>query len=1338
MRKNNVKTLMKGIGTIALMLCLCMSFSFFSLGAEDDFETEIAAFPESYKPYLRELHKSYPNWEFEAYETGLDFEEVVDNEMGRRSLISSSQTSDYLKSRMINFFDPATLKYEDFYNYSTGNYIQKDGGFVGANRLAVAYYIDPRNFLNEEYIFQFENLHFTDSMTVESVEAVLQGTYMHKAPMNYLDTTGKEVKVSKTYGQAIFDAGKKYNINPCYIASKIRNEVGADGSGSSLGYYKCNDGTVIRGIYNLYNIGAYDGGDAIQKGLVWAKGSGSYGRPWTSPEKSIDGGAKFLSDDYIAVGQFTGYLQRFNVSKGSDNDLYTHQYMTNITGALSQGYFNYVSYVKMNIIQNKICFSIPVYENMPEISFSERAFNGDSAVQYGYISAKFSNVRTGPSTNNAKVVTKAGESFTLPNGYSVKIIGKVPTDNSYYVSVMQYPFWYNISFTYQSDTYEGYVPADFVTISDVTRVGTGEYELPYMEGGNLELYAISQDENIAKVTEKGKVSFLKTGKVEILSYNSSGMFDVVAYDVVSDPPVTGSLSSEPYQKKIAFTLGETVGAKAYQFTLFDGDGNMIKTVQSSSANCEFTGLDPAVRYYCFARPVMADGVYGRSVENTVITAPAKPSSIKYAISEDGVKFSWKAVSGASGYYIYGYDSDSGKYKSLGKSETNYITVPVNKMIYDHYCLRAFAKDSIGHTFSIYSGKVTVDSLLGVPNGFEVTDVTEKGYTLSWEKAFGATGYKVYMYDSVKDSYVLLADTVETLITVNGKAAGKTDKYKILSYNSDKESAFSGVLTISTLPAGTASFVAVDITGTSAVLNWNKVSGAISYRIYDESKNLLAETDGLSLKVENLEEFEEYTYTVVACVDNLGTVFESVSKKLTFYTALNTAKNLTCSKKAFDGFTVTWDENPKANEYHLYLYDEENKLIAEDQTENNSYTFASLEGNKSYSVSIRCAANKGGETVYSEYSLKLTVKTGATAPTGINSKSVTSKGYTITWKSDPEAYSYLLYKKSGSNYKKIAEVKGTSYKVSGLTEGTTDSYKLSTKVKSGSKYYESPLSAAFSASTKLGKVTGVKESVSVTTATVSWKAVKGADCYKVYLYEDGKYVCKATITGTSYKFKSLTPGATHKYAVKAYAKPSTGAVSGSYVYGDFLTKPSKVSKVKVSSVEALSHTLSWSKSEGANFYYVYRYDTAKKEYTEVGGTSGTKYKVSNLVSGTTYKYKVVSAVLSAGECLITGTASDVYSFTTAPVKVKSLKVKSATTNKIKITWAKCDGASGYEVCYYDADIGTYLTAGTTTSNSFKMTDLSSGRSLKLKVRAYRTLDGKNYYGVYSSALTAKTK
>lgn len=92
----------------------------------------------------------------------------------------------------------------------------------------------------------------------------------------------------------------------------------------------------IQEFNNFYNIGATSSANPIANGLKWAKSGSTYQRPWNTPEKSILGGAQYLGEKYINAGQNTMYLQRFNVKSNGTYSIYTHQYMTNISGAASE------------------------------------------------------------------------------------------------------------------------------------------------------------------------------------------------------------------------------------------------------------------------------------------------------------------------------------------------------------------------------------------------------------------------------------------------------------------------------------------------------------------------------------------------------------------------------------------------------------------------------------------------------------------------------------------------------------------------------------------------------------------------------------------------------------------------------------------------------------------------------------------------------------------------------------------------------------------------------------------------------------------------------------------
>ncbi len=329
--------------------------------ADGDFEAKLAAegFPESYKVMLRSIHEKYPNWQFKAVHTGIEWNTLLANECNKtgqvKNLVGTSSSYPHYNWR-------STLV---GYNFATDKWSAYDGStwFAASDEL-VAYYLDPRTYLYENYIFVFESLSYQEGVQNElGVEAILNGTFMYNTV-----PAGE----TKTYAQIIMEAAKTSGVSPYHIASRIRIEMGTKAGIASSG-----TSSSYPGIYNFYNIGAYDSADgsAVLKGLNWASQTGSYGRPWNTVSKSIIGGAQFLGTSYISVGQNTLYTQKFNVTNKSC--LFSHQYMTNVQAPASECLTNYNAYKNNNLLSSSMVFEIPVYKNMPGTACSKPADSGN-------------------------------------------------------------------------------------------------------------------------------------------------------------------------------------------------------------------------------------------------------------------------------------------------------------------------------------------------------------------------------------------------------------------------------------------------------------------------------------------------------------------------------------------------------------------------------------------------------------------------------------------------------------------------------------------------------------------------------------------------------------------------------------------------------------------------------------------------------------------------------------------------------------------------------------------------------------------------------------------------
>ena len=285
---------------------------------------DVEQFPASYQNKLTQLKKAHPNWVFVKQNTGLDWQTVIKNEnTGERSLIQTKMGSAYT------------------------NGVHGQPGWSYASEAAIKYYMDPRNFLDETRVFMFEQLTYNPSYHTQSaVQNILNSTFMK----------GSIPGDSKTYAAAFFDIGSTLKVSPFHLACRVYQEQGKGESALISGTY-----SGYEGYYNYYNIKASGSTNKaiIENGLTYAKQQG-----WNSRYKSLQGGAKILSQNYILKGQDTLYLQKYDVDN-SYNGLYAHQYMQNIMAPYTESSMVKSAYQSTGAINNSFVFKIPVYLNMP-------------------------------------------------------------------------------------------------------------------------------------------------------------------------------------------------------------------------------------------------------------------------------------------------------------------------------------------------------------------------------------------------------------------------------------------------------------------------------------------------------------------------------------------------------------------------------------------------------------------------------------------------------------------------------------------------------------------------------------------------------------------------------------------------------------------------------------------------------------------------------------------------------------------------------------------------------------------------------------------------------------
>ena len=518
---------------ILFVLLIIFLLSYYFLFKNDTIAKEnnrINEFPDSYKPYLEELSKNHPNWEFIPLYTNLDWNYVIseENKFGKNLV-------------PINYSD-------NWKNKTPGQYnVEIDAGWVDSSKEAVMYLMDPRNFLNEVRIFQFEELSYNSSTNnIEGIEKILYGTEFYNKKVSYLNSSGESILTSSKYSDLILKASKTSYVSSYHIASRIKQEVGPFLSHKSIS----GDVSGYKGLYNFYNIGATSSSEplgAIKNGLRYARdGNGAsestkkkYLIPWNTKEKSITGGAIFIGSSYINKGQNTIYLQKFDVYDKTGDGLFWHQYMTNVLAPYSESKSIYNGYSKMGMLDNSLSFIIPIYNNMPDImqespSINQKDFVSDNTKVYS--TGNNVNIRTGPSTSY-EIITKVNLNEKMTR------IKKGKQSNDKWNKVIL------------ENGIIGYISSNYVDIykqPEIEKIEINFIDKVILKGEkkklNIKIYPeeaknnkvsyISSNPEIITVDDEGYMQAIRSGKSKIIvksnENNVSSEIDLEVYSKVTD------------------------------------------------------------------------------------------------------------------------------------------------------------------------------------------------------------------------------------------------------------------------------------------------------------------------------------------------------------------------------------------------------------------------------------------------------------------------------------------------------------------------------------------------------------------------------------------------------------------------------------------------------------------------------------------------------------------------------------------------------------------------------------------------------------------------------------
>lgn len=843
----------------------------------------------------------------------------------------------------------------------------------------------------------------------------------------------------------------------------------------------------------------------------------------------------------------------------------------------------------------------------------------------------------------------------------------------------------------------------------------------------------------------------KNGKAVYLKYNKTGK----SINVETDAPKLLSATSADYDTinvKWQEVKGAT-GYKVYRKKAGEKDFTALGVVKGTTY--KDNSAQVGQEYYYTVRAYVGEtSNLGSFDKNGIkgVALPKKPT-LKTAESVDfnAIKVTWKKVDGASGYYVYRKADGEKYFKQIAEVNGNKTFTSTDLSattgVKYQYTVRAYRNRNGKPYAGLYDSKgVTATACTKAPTIKSGVSTVSDKLKLTWSKVNGATGYNVYRKLENDKNYKLIKTingngNVE--FTDSGLKCGVKYYYRVNGFRTVDSKNYEGLGSKDylglTTPAQPALKSAKSLGYNTISIEWTKVEGATGYDIYRKTTGTYSKIgtvdkqSTVTFKDEKAVTGVRYQYTVRAFYNKNGIKKVSTYENYIHGTAYPSNPNLTSvTSVEYNAIELKWDKVDGANGYKIYRKlpsDKNYKELITLYEQTDKYTDQTVTCGTTYQYIIRSFRYENGKTYTSGNSSAVSCKA---VPPVVKVK-VASTGYNslnVSWEKVNGATGYRIYfkKDNAKNWTTLATFENgslTSCEHRKLTTGVNYTYTVRAYYKDGSKTIwgdfnktgvtKKPVTSA----PKLVSIT----SSTATNVTVKWETVSGANGYKVMRKADGSKTWSTIGTTNSKKLsytdKKVTCGAKYHYTVRAYRNVSKKPVLGSYNSNglEIMTIPDRP-VVSVSSANYNKLNVSWSRSNGATGYKVYRkvVNGTYKLIRNISGGAATGF-TDTVECGTEYYYYVTAYVIN--------NKVEYGSFDSEAVKCKAVpqtvKLGSPSTTKgqAKINWSTVPGATGYYVYSKTGNSGYKLIADVKGGNVKSYTDKNvvSGKKYTYTVKAY---------------------
>lgn len=777
---------------------------------------------------------------------------------------------------------------------------------------------------------------------------------------------------------------------------------------------------------------------------------------------------------------------------------------------------------------------------------------------------------------------------------------------------------------------------------------------------------------------------------------------------------SGNISVHPGNGQIAISwnvVPDAVTYRLYRSTSAIGTFTLLTSGLASTSYTDSAVSNGQQYFYYMQAEYPNDSAIGR-VTPTVGAVPGvnpeAPTNLIVSVNSSRQPvLNWMSTHAFNFFRVYRAPSAGGPYTILGTSNSNSFTdsSPIVGMNY-------YRAVSVWGT-SESAATNTVQVRIGYPLTVNITTSTTAA-NLSWTSVAGTSTYSILRGTSSGGPYTEIASTA-SLSYADTSAALNVGYFYVIQPNfadltvGQYSNEVSGSLSNSTIPTG---LTVTSTTQSSVALNWPRVSGATSYKIFRADTIggpylLVGQQATIGINITGLSGLSQHYFRYSFIRSGIESV--SSASVQTYTWATPSAPIVTAGNNSI---ALSWGSVAGVSSYTVErstdgtTFSTQATGLALPQ-----YTDASVSNGVLYAY--RIVAVFPSETRTSPVSTFVNPGLVPRAPAGLAiTKNITGTDIELSWGPSAGATFYRIYRStaSGGPYTQVSQTASViANNVTGHTAGTKYFFVVAAVIGSLESTYSNEVSIIPTLEPNAPLAT-----VSVSNINVSWTAVAGATQYYLSRSTDRVNFSNVAgpIAGTTFSDTTALSGMSYSYRFQSIDGVGTflaeSLISADVTIG---VSPEAPANLVATTSDTTSVSLEWTQVPNIVDYVVYRSTVSGGPYTQITTLSSTSFTNTGLVPGTTYFFVVSSRDVSGNLSIYSNQVS--VRLSGQPINLAA----TANSGFNQLTWDVVGGASGYSVYRSLVSGGPYgLIAQNLASASYQDSSIRNGVLYYYVVRA----------------------